>query len=39
VAVLAVGLTVARVEEWQALVAGFRPAARRGAAGGAGVGR
>lgn len=38
-AVLAVGLTFARVEEWQALVAGFRPAARRGAAGGAGVGR
>ena len=34
--VLAVGLTLARVEEWQALLAGFRPAARRGAAGGAG---
>jgi putative peptidoglycan lipid II flippase len=38
-AVLAVGLTLARVEEWQELVAGFRPAARRGAEGGAGVGR
>jgi len=38
-AVLAVGLTLARVEEWQALVAGLRPGARRGATGSAGVGR
>jgi hypothetical protein len=38
-AVLAAGLTLVRVEEWQALVAGFRPAARRGPGGGAGVGR
>jgi putative peptidoglycan lipid II flippase len=36
-AVLALGLTLARVEEWQALVAGFRPA--RSGAGRAGVGR
>ena len=38
-AVLAAGLTAARVEEWSVLVAGVRPAARRGAVGGAGVGR
>jgi len=38
-AVLAVGLSIARVEEWAELVAGFRPAARRGAVGGADVRR
>jgi putative peptidoglycan lipid II flippase len=38
-AVLAVGLTVSRVEEWTELVGGFRPAARRGAVGGPGVRR
>ena len=38
-AVLAVGLSIARVEEWAELVAGFRPAVRRGAVGGADVRR
>jgi putative peptidoglycan lipid II flippase len=37
--VLATGLTLTRVEEWQALAAGFRPARRRAAQGGAGVRR
>jgi putative peptidoglycan lipid II flippase len=39
VAVLAAGLTLFRVEEWPALVAGLRPGARRGATGAADVGR
>ncbi len=37
--VLAVGLTVTRVEEWHELVAGFRPSRRRGGNRPAGVGR